>query len=30
VGQPPLLPGMRVDVYLKPDTTANSASQPAN
>ena len=24
VGQPPLLPGMRVDVYLKPDTTANA------
>jgi HlyD family secretion protein len=24
VGQPPLLPGMRVDVYLKPDTTASA------
>ena len=23
-GQPPLLPGMRVDVYLKPDTTASA------
>ncbi|HJU32860.1 MAG TPA: efflux RND transporter periplasmic adaptor subunit [Hyphomicrobiaceae bacterium] len=23
-GQPPLLPGMRVDVYLKPDTTAQA------
>jgi HlyD family secretion protein len=30
VGQPPLLPGMRVDVYLKPDATANSAPQQAN
>lgn len=25
-GQPPLLPGMRVDVFLKPDTTANARS----
>jgi HlyD family secretion protein len=24
VGQPPLLPGMRVDVYLKPDATASA------
>jgi HlyD family secretion protein len=24
-GQPPLLPGMRVDVFLKPDTTAQPA-----
>ena len=24
VGQPPLLPGMRVDVYMKPDTTASA------
>lgn len=28
-GQPPLLAGMRVDVFVKPDTTA-SAPQPAN
>jgi HlyD family secretion protein len=24
IGQPPLLPGMRVDVYLKPDATASA------
>ena len=24
VGQPPLLPGMRVDVFLKPDATASA------
>jgi HlyD family secretion protein len=29
-GQPPLLPGMRVDVFLKPDTTANAATTQAN
>jgi HlyD family secretion protein len=26
-GQPPLLPGMRVDVFLKPDTTATANSR---
>jgi HlyD family secretion protein len=29
-GQPPLLPGMRVDVFLKPDTTANASTTKAN
>ena len=29
-GQPPLLPGMRVDVFLKPDATANAATTQAN
>jgi HlyD family secretion protein len=29
-GQPPLLPGMRVDVFLKPDTTANAGAPAAN
>ncbi len=28
-GQPPLLPGMRVDVFLKPDATAEAASPQA-
>ena len=26
VGQPPLLPGMRVDVFLRPEATAGPAS----
>jgi HlyD family secretion protein len=29
-GQPPLLPGMRVDVFLKPDATANASAPQAN
>jgi HlyD family secretion protein len=29
-GQTPLLPGMRVDVFLKPDTTANAGAPQAN
>jgi HlyD family secretion protein len=29
-GQTPLLPGMRVDVFLKPDATANASSPHAN
>lgn len=29
-GQPPLLPGMRVDVFLKPDATANAGTTQAN
>jgi HlyD family secretion protein len=29
-GQPPLLPGMRVDVFLKPDATANAGTPQAN
>jgi HlyD family secretion protein len=29
-GQPPLLPGMRVDVFLKPDATANASTSQAN
>jgi HlyD family secretion protein len=28
-GQPPLLPGMRVDVFLKPDTTAEAGAPQA-
>ena len=30
LGQPPLLPGMRVDVFLKPDATASQPQPKAN